>query len=302
MPVDRPTKWADLHLHSTASDGVHAPARVVEMAQARSLSVVSLTDHDTVAGLAEASDAAARLGISFINGIEMDVAHRGGTMHILGYGFDPCEPGLVAFIDAARRRRIERNRAIVARLAESGIDIRDDLPGADDGGLRVPGRPDIAAALVRRGIVRDHRAAFRDFLGDGAAAWVPVTLPPAREAMEVIHAAGGVTVLAHPITLGCGSDLEFETVVARLVEDGLAGIEAHHPAQNDAFVKRVARIAGRFGLVATGGSDFHTIRRNEPRGAGFGIRIDARVADALVERLPTKRQNENAHKRMRGGA
>jgi hypothetical protein len=294
VSCERQTQWADLHMHSTASDGAHAPSHVIEMANARGLSVVSLTDHDTVAGLADAADAASRSGITFINGIEIDVAHRGGSMHILGYGFDRENDGLLTMIDNARQRRVDRNAAIVERLAELGINIRDDLhldASSDQRSDRVPGRPDIAKALVRRGVVSDYRIAFRDFLGDGAKAWVPVELPTPRNAIDAIRQAGGVAVLAHPITLNCASDLELETVVAGLAHAGLAGIEVYHPAQNDGWMKRIERHAKRFDLVATGGSDFHAIRANEPRAAGFGIRIDARIVDALLARAPNLNKN-----------
>lgn len=278
-------------MHSTASDGAHAPSHVIEMADARGLSVVALTDHDTVAGLAEAADAASRSGITFINGIEIDVTHRGGSMHILGYGFNRDHGALLTLINRARQRRIDRNWAIVERLFELGIDIRDDLQTDPDSGQRsdrVPGRPDIAKALVRRGVVRDYRTAFRDFLGDGAKAWVPVELPTARKAIDAIRKAGGVAVLAHPITLNSASDLELETVVAGLAHAGLSGIEVHHPAQDDGWKKRIERHAKRFDLVATGGSDFHAIRQHEPRAAGFGIRIDARIVDELLARATNR--------------
>ncbi|MCB9853969.1 MAG: PHP domain-containing protein [Phycisphaerales bacterium] len=271
-------------MHSRASDGHYTPAYLMELASLRGLSAVALTDHDTVDGLAEAAAAAEKFGMDFINGVELDAAHYQGTMHILGYGFDPTAQSMQGHLHAAKSARSNRNGEILRRLRE--LDVRiDESELLGRRGAAELGRPHIADAIVRAGRARDREAAFRDYLGEGAAAYVVGDKLKPSSCISAIRNAGGVAVLAHPTTLRCSSDLELETIVARLESDGLGGIEVWHPSQDEAKQKRLLALAKRFDLVATGGSDLHVVSSHEKHGTGFGIRIDARIVSDLSSRF-----------------
>lgn len=281
--ADAAPATVDLHLHSTASDGVYPPAKVMELAAARGLTTVALTDHDTVAGLDEARQAAGECGLRFVNGIECDAASRRGTLHILGYFIDPnCGP-LTEFLDRARSRRTQRNQALLKRLATCSVTI--DLSAiAPDGDMSALGRRQLATWLVTTGVVSHPTAAFRDYLGEGGQAYVPMQSPSAPDVIKTIHAAGGVAVLAHPVTLRCANSLEFETMLAGLVHHGLDGIEVYHPAQTEPQRSDLLKAAARFNLIVTGGSDFHSLKWKQPRGIGFGESVGVDVVDALEAR------------------
>ncbi len=276
----------DLHLHSTASDGSYSPAKVIELAAARGLTTVALTDHDTVDGLAEAGAAADAHGMNFINGIECDAASTKGTLHILGYFVDPHCERLTSFLADARTRRRERNRAMLEQLKVHGIDL------ASDGhviSLDSLGRRHVAQRLVDLGVVSHPTAAFRDYIGEGGEAYVPMPSPGAREVIDVLHHAGGVAVLAHPVTLQAMNALELETTIARFVHYGLDGIEVVHPAQSQGQRQQFLQLAQRFDLVTTGGSDFHALAWKQPRGIGFG----ESVTEEVVSRLEARRRNRD---------
>lgn len=261
-------QWIDLHLHSTASDGVYPPANVVEMAHARGLSAVALTDHETTAGLAEAEAAASALGVEFIKGIEIPAAHNRGTLDILGYFIDSSSPALTRLLDDLHASRERRNAAIIENLRRLGIDLNDD-------DLRTPaarghvGRPHIAECLVRKGIVTSHRQAFNRYLASNEAAWAPRDLPPPRDVIAAISAAGGVASLAHPAHVGCASHLELETLVGLLRDAGLRAIEVHHPDHRPEQMRLYEAMARRYNLAITGGSDFHSLIGSGSRGVGF---------------------------------
>ncbi|MBX3396301.1 MAG: PHP domain-containing protein [Phycisphaerae bacterium] len=275
------TRWIDLHLHSTASDGGYPPSRLVEMAHARGLSAVALTDHDTVAGCEEAAARAAQLGVEFIPGIELEAAHPRGALHILGYFVDTACTALADLSAAAVQRRAERNREILERLRVLGVNLPQDVIEPD-----VPrhaiGRPHIAHALVRAGHVRDFRTAFNDYLADGAPAFVPFMLPAAEAVIAAIRSAGGLASLAHPVRLRYGSSLELRTLVKRLRDAGLAAIETIHPSHLPVQTREYHRLAEELGLAATGGSDFHRLPPKQEHGVGFGrVRVPYDLLESL---------------------
>ena len=274
----------DLHLHSTASDGSYPPAKVIELAAARGLTTVALTDHDTIDGLAEARAAADAHGMNFINGIECDAASTKGTLHILGYFIDPQCERLTAFLSDARARRRERNRVMLDKLTSLGIDLEIDEHHTSLDSL---GRRQVAQRLVDLGVVNHPTAAFRDYIGEGGKAFVPMPSPGAREVIDVLHHAGGIAVLAHPVTLQIKNALELETTIARYVHYGLDGIEVDHPAQSQAQRQQFMQLALRFDLVTTGGSDFHALAWKQPRGIGFG----ESVTEQVVSQLEARRRN-----------
>jgi len=246
---------ADLHCHSNASDGTCPPAEVMRRAHAAGLDVVALTDHDTVAGHAEAR-AALPPGLTLVPGMELSCRLDGHSLHLLGYLFDPAEPELAAECALIRHSRIDRARAMVARLTELGAPVSwgQVTRIAGDG---VVGRPHIARALAESGVVATPAEAFSpEWIGTGGRAHVPrYALDPVR-AIALVRGAGGVAVLAHPWA-GSRGWLVSDESIARLARAGLAGIEVDHPDQDHAQRERLRALATDLGLVASGGSDDH---------------------------------------------
>ena len=279
-------RYIDLHMHSTASDGAYAPGRLMEMAHARGLAAVALTDHDTTAGLMEAQRRAAELGLEFVGGIELEAAHHAGVMHILGYFVTAESPALVDFCRRAAGGRADRNASMLERLAELGHRLEPfELAGRDPSSI---GRPHIADALVRRGVVRDFRCAFDELLGEGGRAYVPLKLPSAESVIEAIRASGGLAVLAHPVRLHARSSLELRTLVKRLRDAGMAGIEVWHPSHTPAQTLLYMDMAASLGLCSSGGSDFHRLPPKVEHGVGFGrVRVSYSVLDALKAQRET---------------
>lgn len=239
----------DLHNHSTFSDGDLTPTALVTLAAKRGVTHLALTDHDTTAGLDEAHAAGEVHGVTIIDGVELSAWSR-RELHVLGYHVDRTHAPLVERLDAQRQARIERVHTIGDRLAALGkpIDVEAVMASAHGN----VGRPHIARALVQAGWVRSMNAAFQRFLGDGQPAYVPATRLPVSEAIELIHAAGGVAVLAHP---GVG---DVDAQVPDFVAAGLDGLECHHPAHDAAKTQHYVTMARLLGLCETGGSDFHS--------------------------------------------
>jgi hypothetical protein len=269
---------ADLHVHSNASDGTDPPAEVMRRAAQAGLDVVALTDHDTVAGHAEARAAAGIQGsVTLLPGMELSGRLDGRSLHLLAYLFDPDQPELAAELARIRDDRVIRARAMVARLAGLGVDISWDQV-AEIAGQAVVGRPHIARAMTASGAIASPREAFtRDWIADGGRAYVGrYALDPVR-AIGLVRAAGGVTVLAHP---RAGRDtFVSDEQVAGLAAVGLAGLEVRHPDQSATKRVGLLALAHDLGLVATGGSDDH--------GSLTGYRLGAETTpadayDALV--------------------
>ena len=194
----------DLHTHTTASDGRCAPAELVARAAAAGVTVLSVTDHDTVAGYQAAAAAAATAGVELVPGIEITAVVDGADVHVLGYFIDVHSPRLLAFLAEQRRRRIDRVRQIIDRLASHGVVLDSDAilqPGLDDPGIAI-GRPWIARALVAGGHVADSNQAFDRWLGRGRPAFVPRLGATPEEVVARIHEAGGIASLAHPGLVG----------------------------------------------------------------------------------------------------
>jgi 3',5'-nucleoside bisphosphate phosphatase len=239
----------DLQVHSTASDGSVAPEAIPALAAAVGLVAFALTDHDTVDGVAAATDAAAAHGIEVIPGVELSAVSNGVEVHLLGLHLSNVAT-MADRLVALRHDREERARTIVRALQAHGLAITDEdvLQAAD--GVAI-GRPHVANALVARGHVRDRWEAFDRWLGAGKPAYVAKPEFLAADAIALIHAAGGLAVWAHPGTLG-RSD-----AVKSLAEVGLDGIEVRHPSQNVEDQRRLQALADHFGLLPSGGSDWH---------------------------------------------
>lgn len=258
----------DLHVHSTASDGSLAPAEVVAAARAGRLDIIALADHDTTAGVAEAQAEAGPPAV--VPAIEVSSTHGGEDLHVLGYFVDPAHPALLEHGRRAQDRRRERMRGMIRRLAALGVDVAYDDVLAEAGDAPL-GRPHLARALVKAGHVRVVSEAFDRFIADGAPAFLPIELLTPRDAIELIHAAGGVAVWAHP-RLGV-----LERELAAFVEWGLEGIECYRPLNSTAETRRLVDAAGRHGLLTTGGSDWH--------GVWHGRLGDFSIARSRVETL-----------------
>ena len=245
----------DLHTHSSVSDGTESPGELVASAAAAGLDVVALTDHDTTAGWAEASDAARRLGVALVPGTEVSALSRGVSVHLLSYLQDPADPALADVIAQTRDARLHRGRAIVERLSEDLPITWDDVLAQQQPGT-VVGRPHIADALVALGVVPDRTAAFADLLSARGRYYVPYYAPEAVEAVEAVLASGGVPVFAHPGADGRGRVVP-DSAIEELAEAGLAGLEVHHRDHTPEQRARLSALADRLGLLVTGSSDYH---------------------------------------------
>jgi 3',5'-nucleoside bisphosphate phosphatase len=286
--------FVDLHCHSTASDGTLTPTEVVQLAKRNALTGLALTDHDTINGVAEASAEAARLGIDFIPGIEISAEFpHPGHMHLLGYGVDPESRDLRDLTTQLLEGRDNRNPKIIEKLQSLNVAITMEEVEAeahagapDENGTRKPiGRPHIAAILLRKGYVSSIKQAFDKYLAPGGLAYFDKERVTPQRAVELIRLAGGICVLAHPIQLRTSNDAELERVVKDMVDLGLAGIEVIHSDHDDAWIAKCERLAEKFNLIKTGGSDFHgATKKDISLGTARGRRIPRAYFDAILER------------------
>ena len=240
----------DLHVHSTASDGALTPSALVALAERLGLPAIAMTDHDTVAGVGEALEAASSSPVTVIAGVELSAGFGSRSVHILGYHIDHTDPALLSRLAELREVRLERARRIVETLADGGITIAlgDVMDLADGGAI---GRAHIAQLLVAAGHAESVPHAFAKLLGSSAPYYVPKPVASPQKVIGWIEAAGGVAVLAHP-ALSKADDL-----VQGLVAAGIVGIEAYHGAHDAETRSRYQRLADAHGLITTGGSDFH---------------------------------------------
>ncbi len=276
------TTRIDLHAHTTASDGTLSPADLVELAGQRGISVLGITDHDTLDGIAPARQRAETGDhIEIVPGVELSTTVTGAEVHILGYFVDESDVSLVdalAGFAADRRRRIEQ---VIARLRATGIPLDADaiLRHADDGSI---GRPHVARALVELGVVATTDEAFERFLKKDRPGWVPRDPFSPEDAVRLLTRHGSIPVLAHPY-----STRAIEATVKRLIPAGLLGIEVHYGQYNAAQRRELQFIAGAFGLLSTGGSDYHGPNGREGRELG-SVEIPgvawSRLRQAAIER------------------
>jgi len=274
----------DLHVHSTFSDGALPPEALVEAAVRAGLGGMALTDHDTLDGIPSfLSAAAAHPGFRAIAGVEVSVAHEHGPLHILAYFVSPGGP-LEPRLAEIRRGREERNASLFRRLEELGIPVDpDEVARTARGGLIA--RPHFARAMVERGWVASRDEAFERYLARGRPAYVDRFRYPAAEMIAAIRAGGGVTVLAHPGLLRCEGRRLAETI-EELAGAGLGGLEVWHSRHAAEKTRRLLRMARRFDLVPTGGSDYHGDSAPGLRlGAGSGA---VRAPDDMIDRLAAR--------------
>jgi predicted metal-dependent phosphoesterase TrpH len=243
----------DLHLHTTASDGRCTPRELVDRASRAGVTVMAVTDHDTVAAISEVESAAAACDIDVIAGIEITAVESDRDVHMLGYFIDPRNPKLEVFLAQQRAQRNARVEALGLRLAQLGmpIDIEPLLMQARQQRGRSVGRPQVARAMIAAGYVADTREAFDRWLATDRPAFVPREGPPPGEVIDIIHAAGGLVSLAHP------GQTDVDSRISAYVEAGLDAIELYHPDHDAKAIDRYREIASQLKLLATGGSDFH---------------------------------------------
>ena len=243
----------DLHLHTTASDGRLSPAQLVARAATAGITTLSVTDHDTVAALAEVGAEVSARGLRLVPGIEVTAVADGRDVHVLGYFFDPASLSLAAFLEGQRALRVARVREIGGRLAILGLPVDVEAlvtEAATRPGSSV-GRPQVARALVGAGHVRSVQEAFDRWLATGLPAFVPRTGPGPATVIDVIHAAGGVASFAHPAVT------KRDELIRPLADHGLDAIEVYHSDHTPEHQAEYLGLAMRLGLLITGGSDFH---------------------------------------------
>ena len=241
----------DLHSHTTASDGYLDAETLIRQAWTAGIRVLAVTDHDTVAALASARQAATAFGLTLVNGIEITAVDDGRDVHILGYFFDPEAAALARCLTAQRATRRDRLRAMEDRLAECGVPVNIETLLSETPADRALGRPALAAAMVAAGHVRSTRDAFDAWIGEGGPAWIRREGPSVREVAAVLHEAGGLASVAHPVLYRRDDE------IARWRDEGLDAIEVYHSEHGVADVARYLALAADLGMLVTGGSDFH---------------------------------------------
>ena len=251
LSVPRDGRRIDLHSHSLASDGQYAPAELAEQIVRAGVSVWSLSDHDTVAGLEAAAEAARRLSLRLVPGIELSAFLERREIHLLGHFVDPRHPALKRFEDQLALHRRERMHSIVELLAGLGIRIRvADIEKFGDG--KTIGRPHVARAILETGAVSSVKEAFDRYLGEGRPAYVQRFRLELDDAVRLVRQAGGTVTVAHP-----GVNRLERGDLVRLAGVGVAGIETHHPDHNPSVREKYLRLADELDLVPTAGSDYH---------------------------------------------
>jgi predicted metal-dependent phosphoesterase TrpH len=270
----------DLHSHTNESDGTHSPEQLIEEAKRAGVDVLGITDHDTFAGYDQAVAPARKAGVDLVCGIELSTKLHGRSVHLLGY-FPDTSKGIETLrdwvLDQQASRR-DRNLRLVARLQELGFDIR--LEEAEALGRGMTGRPHFARLMVEKGYVANLRQAFDDYLDESATGYVYRREPTFAEAVERIRKACGVASLAHPIRVNG----DVPTLMPELCESGLNAIEAYHSDHGPKEVETYLRIAETYGLLVTGGSDFHGAVKPGVR-LGTGCDGNLSVPREVVDRL-----------------
>lgn len=276
---EQEARFVDLHTHSTASDGARAPRDVVRAARASGLSAIALTDHDTVDGLAEATEEGRSSGVRVVPGVELSAVEADAETHLLGLHLEHVGR-LEARLRDLKTMRLTRAQRIVARLNELGVKVTIDDVLAQSGGGAV-GRPHIARALVNDGWATDLRDAFDRYLGNGRAAFVPKDRLSMTDAISMIHDAGGLAVLAHPGASGTRARIE------SLVSAGLDGVEVRHPSHSAEDAARLLALVEHFHLVPSGGSDWHGLSEGG-RTLG-GMRVPLLWLERQDEKIASRR-------------
>ncbi len=265
-------KYADLHVHSLASDGTYTPGQLIRESINRKLSAIAIVDHDTVGAIGEATAIAAGTDLEIIPGIELTAQYENQEVHILGYFLDYQNNALLEKLKSMQQNRIERVGKIIRNLEELGVKLNPETV-FNISGKGTVGRMHIARALVKDGHVGSTSEAFRKHIGDKSPAYVLGFRLSPREAIKIINDAGGVSVLAHPYIL------HNDTLIAEFAKDGLQGIEAYYPEHSQSMINFYLDLAKSLDLLVTGGSDFHGSAKPEIK---LGM---VKIPFELVEKL-----------------
>jgi len=249
---------ADLHIHTTASDGILTPDEVVYWSKLKGLTAIGITDHDTVNGIRPAEDASLKYGIEIVPGIELSTIFEDEEIHILGYYIDYTAPWLLSTLEKIQNSRYERAERIVNKLNELGVNITLEQVKlkAVTGTI---GRPHIARAMIDKGYINNIKEAFKEFIGKGCPAYVERYKLSSKEAIDIIKRTGGISVLAHP------GLIKNKVNIASIINLGIDGIEVYHSKHDNETVRDTLAIANSRNLLITGGSDCHGVKiHNEP--------------------------------------
>ena len=276
----------DLHIHSTASDGTDSPSAIVHKAAEIGLDAIALTDHDTLDGLDAAEETAREKGIIFVRGCEISTETPWGEAHFLGLWIPRSHERTAELENAledVRAKRLSRNLSMAEKLQALGFDVSYEA-AAELAGGRVVGRPHFAELLCRLGVVKDRKEAFRQYLGEGCAAYEPRELMSPETAIRLLKEAGALVSMAHPRLLRA-SVAELSQLLETLKPAGLDALEAYHSEHNAGDVRECVELADRFGLQLTGGSDYHGLPKPKiALGSGKGgLRVARHVYDKLME-------------------
>lgn len=293
----------DLHIHSTASDGSYHPSELLQMAFHKGLEAISITDHDTLTGTRAAMDGDLPEGLHFITGVEISTqppieSGISGSLHILGYGIDPDYPPLVEALAEMQYSRDQRIVRIVDRL--NAIDIPLTLQQVlYEVGKGSAGRPHVASAMIKAGIVADVDEAFDRYLAKGCPAFISKDRLDCERTLDLICKAGGVPVLAHPCLIHAHGEHVKKTMsllIRRLAGMGLEGVEVHYPRHSPQDVADLIATAEQLSLLVTGGSDFHgNISPEIQMGCGLGdLHVPFALFETLVSRHPGLKTNPRA--------
>lgn len=274
----------DLHIHSWFSDGTKSPTELVHLAEKSGVSALSITDHDTMDGVAEAMAAGDGCAVEVVPGLEVSVIHKKKALHILGYYMDPANSELGAALATIQEARDSRNAKIIQKL--QGLGVAASLEELREiSGIGQTGRPHIAKLLMNHGLVRSMPQAFDEYLKKDAKAYVARFAYSAEEAIRFIRGAGGIAVLAHPILVDKTLN-SLATLLPVLKDYGLEGIETYYPSQKKKMRKRIRKFAEENGLLLTGGSDYHgDIRPGTRLAGGNNVYVSPALLEAMKARL-----------------
>lgn len=273
----------DLHSHTTVSDGTDSPDELLAKARALGLDVLAVTDHDTFDHLPAVRRAGRREGIEVLDGMEMSCEYAGTSVHLLAYGMDSADAALNDELERIRAGRTERLPRMLVKLAALGAEVSEAEVLAQVGDAPSIGRPHIADALVARGHVADRTEAFERFLADGGPAYVERYHPDVRTGIELIHAAGGLAVIAHPWGRSSAAALSEDVLTSLVADHALDGFEVDHEDHDPEQRRRLRALADRLGVLGTGSSDHHGLGKpNMPLACNT---TPPEVYAALVRRL-----------------
>jgi len=269
--------FADLHLHTAFSDGTYSPEELAGHGARHGFSCLALTDHDTVEGCARMGAACRKEGIEFLPATELTAEFKGTELHIIGYCIDIEHPKMLSEMEHFQSVRQNRIKEMVERLNRMNVPLREEAVMAI-ANCRSPGRPHIARALIQINVCKNLDEAFERFLKKGRPAWVPKFKISANEAIALIHAAGGLAVMAHP------GLVHHDSMIPDLVAAGLDGIECYHTRHPTTTVEHYLQIAEEHHLLVTGGSDCHGMNKGQPLIGS--IKLPYQHVEQLKERLP----------------